>query len=175
MGNCIISVWCVRTGFRVCQASSRQCSASRVLDYLLRFHSLPPKRVPVFKFLQLSGVLDMSSEISTRLLVACGVGLLVDGCKCARRAAKGGCGSSVARGSSETCSPKSSRNGMSTRLPKRWCCAACELCRGSGDCRCGSRQRMSIRSVSHVLGRRHFEREFHKESITNCMAPCVVF
>ena len=28
---------------------SRQCSASRVLEYLLRFHSLPPKRVPVFQ------------------------------------------------------------------------------------------------------------------------------
>ena len=28
---------------------SRQCSASRVLDYLLRFHSLPPRRVPVFQ------------------------------------------------------------------------------------------------------------------------------
>ena len=28
---------------------SRQCSASRVLDYLLRLHSLPPKRVPVFQ------------------------------------------------------------------------------------------------------------------------------
>ena len=26
-----------------------QCSASRVLDYLLRFHSLPPKRVPVYQ------------------------------------------------------------------------------------------------------------------------------
>ena len=28
---------------------SRDCSASRVLEYLLRFHSLPPKRVPVFQ------------------------------------------------------------------------------------------------------------------------------
>ena len=28
---------------------SGQCSASRVVDYLLRFHSLPPKRVPVFQ------------------------------------------------------------------------------------------------------------------------------
>ena len=26
---------------------SRQCSAFRVLEYLLRFHSLPPKRIPV--------------------------------------------------------------------------------------------------------------------------------
>ena len=28
---------------------SRQCSASRVLEHLLQFHSLPPKRVPVFQ------------------------------------------------------------------------------------------------------------------------------
>ena len=28
---------------------SRQCSASRVLECLLRFHSLPPNKVPVFK------------------------------------------------------------------------------------------------------------------------------
>ena len=57
--------------------------------------------------------------------MACGAGLLVDGCKriwmCARK--KGGCGPSMARGSSGTCSPKSSGNGTSTRLPKRWCCA----------------------------------------------------
>ena len=115
----------------------------------------------------------MSSENSTRL-VACGAGLLVDGCKriwmCARRAARGGCGSSMARGSS----PKSSGNGTSTSLPKRWCCAACDPCWGSGDCRCGSRHKISIRSVSHVLGRGHLEREFHKEFIPNCMEPCVV-
>ena len=36
-----------------------------------------------------------------------------------------------------------------------WCCAACEPCRGSGDCH----------------GR--FERGFHKELIHNCMEPCV--
>ena len=145
---------------------SRQCSASRILVYLRRFLSLPPKRVPVFQVPPV--VRSIGLVNSTRLLVACGMGLLVDGRKriwmCARRAAKGGCGSSMARGSSETCSLKSSRNGMSTRVPKRWCCAACGPCRGSGDCRCGSRQRISIPSVSHVW--------VHKESITNCMEPC---
>ena len=89
---------------------SRQCSASRVLDYLLRFPPYHPKGFQFFRCLQFSGVLDLSSENSTRLLVACGEGLLVDGCKrmwmCARRAAKGGCGASMARGSSETCSEK---------------------------------------------------------------------
>ena len=57
----------------------------------------------------------MSSENSTRLLVACVVGLFADGCKrrlhCARRAARCGCGSLVARGSFETCSPRSSGIG----------------------------------------------------------------
>ena len=93
---------------------------------------------------------------------------------CARRAARGGCGCSMARGSSETCSPKSSGIGTSTSLPKRWCCAACEPCQGSGDCRCGSSQKRSIPCVSLVLGRGHLEREFHKELIPNCMEPCVV-
>ena len=60
------------------------------------------------------------------------------------------------------------------KLPKRWCCAACEPHRGSGDCPCGSRQKISLLSVSHVLGRDHFEREFHKELIPNCMEPYVV-
>ena len=72
------------------------------------------------------------------------------------------------------CSPRSSRIGTSTSLPKRWCSAACELCWGSGDCRCGSRWKMSILSVSHVLGRGHIEREFHKELMPNCLESCVV-
>ena len=130
------------------------------------------KEFQYFRCLQSSRVLGMSTENSTRLLVARGAGLLVDGCKRiwvrARRAARGGCGSSMARGSSGTCSPKSSGNVMSTRLPKCWCCAACEPCWGSGDCRCGSRQMISILSVFHVLGRGHLEREFHKEFILNC-------
>ena len=44
----------------------------------------------------------------------------------------------------------------------------------SRDCCCGSRQKISILSVSHVVGRGHFERQFHKELIPNCMEPCVV-
>ena len=45
---------------------------------------------------------------------------------------------------------------------------------GSGDCRCGSRQKTSILRVSHVLGRGQFKREFHKGFIPNCTEPCVV-
>ena len=157
---------------------SRQCSGSRVWEYLLRFHSLPPKRVPVF---QVPPVIKSIGHVKRKFHEVIG-GML---CGPARRwvqahldvrktSATGGCGSSVARESSETCSPKSSGNGMSTRLPKRWCCAAGEPCRGSGDCQCGSRQKISILSVSHVLGRGHPEREFHKEFIPNCMEPCVV-
>ena len=83
------------------------------------FLSFPPDSIlhPGFwNISQSSRVLGMSSENSTRLLVACGAGLLVIW-MCARRAARGGCGYSMARGSSETCSRKSSGNGMSTRLP----------------------------------------------------------
>ena len=92
------------------------------------------KEFQCFGCLQSSRILGMSKENSTRLLVACGAGLLADGCKRiwmrARRAARGGCGSSVVRGSFETCSPRSSRIGTSTSLPMRWCCAACEPCQG---------------------------------------------
>ena len=113
------------------------------------------KEFQFFRCFQSSRILGMSSENSTRLLAACTVGRLVDGCKgswwCARRVARGGCGSSMARGSFETCSPRSSGNGTSTSFPQRWSCAACEPCRGSGDCRYGSRQKTSIPSVSLVL------------------------
>ena len=134
------------------------------------------KEFQCFRCLQSSRVFGMSSENSTRLLVACGAGRSsrVQTHFNARRATRGGCGSSIAKGSFVTCSPKSSGNGMWTRLPKRWCFAACDPCRVSRDCRCGSRQKMSILSVSHVLGRGHLEREFHKEFIPNCMEPCVV-
>ena len=184
VGGCFTFVRSMQTGFL--KLPSRQCSESRVLEYLLRFHSLPPKRVPGVPVFQVSPVIKNIGHCQATIprghwwhaVRACGAGLLADGCKriwmCARRAARGGCGSSIARGSFETCSPRSSRNGTSTSLPKRWCCAACEPCRGSGDCRCGSRQKISILSVSHALGRVHFEREFHKELIPNCMESCVV-
>ena len=114
------------------------------------------KEFQFFRCLQSSRILGMWSENSTRLLAPCAVGRLVDGCKgswwCARRVARGGCGSSMARGSSETCSPRSSGNGTSTSFLQRWSCAACEPCRGSGDCRYGSsRPKTSIPSVSLVL------------------------
>ena len=38
----------------------------------------------------------------------------------------------------------------------------------------GAGRRYIILSVSHVFGRGHFEREFHKELIANCMEPCVL-
>ena len=72
------------------------------------------KEFQFFRCLQSSRILGMSSENSTRLLAACAVGRLVDECEdswwCARRVTRGGCGSSMARGSSETCSPRSSGN-----------------------------------------------------------------
>ena len=46
--NCIISTWSAQTFFFGIKHPSRQCSASRVWDYLLHFHSLP-HRVPVFQ------------------------------------------------------------------------------------------------------------------------------
>ena len=52
-------------------------------------------------------------------------------------------------------------------------CAGVGPCRESGDCRCGSREKISILSVSHVLGRGYLEGEFHKELIPNCMEPWV--
>ena len=42
---------------------SRQCSASRVLDYLLRFHSLLPKGVPVF---QVSSVVENIGNVQRK-------------------------------------------------------------------------------------------------------------
>ena len=127
------------------------------------------KEFQLFRCLQLSRILGMPSENSTRLLVACVVGLLADGCKrslhCARRAARCGCGSLVARGSFETCSPRSSGIGTLGSLPMRWCCAACGPCRESGEWRYGSRLKISTRSVSHFSGHGRFEREFHKEIV----------
>ena len=163
--------WIRLPGWPRWQTASYLCGA-RVWNISCGFILYHRKEFQYFRCLQSSRVLGMSSENSVRLSAACGAGLLVE--MCARRAATGGCGSSLARGSSETCSPLSSSNGTSTSLPKRWCCAACERCRGSADCRCGSRQKMSILSVSHVLGRGHLEREFHKKIIPNCMEPCVV-
>ena len=92
------------------------------------------KEFQFFRCLQSSRMLGMSSENSMRLLAACAVGRLVDGCKgswwCATRVARGGCGSSMARGSSETCSLRSSGDGTSTSVLQRWSCAACEPCLG---------------------------------------------
>ena len=78
----------------------------------------------------------------------------------------------MARGSSETCSPTSSGNETSTSSPKR--CAACEPCLGSGDLPVWEQAEDINSEFSHVLGCGHFEREFHKEFIPNCMEPCVV-
>ena len=44
-----ICMWQCKQVSEFIKYPSRQCSASRVLEYLLRFHSLPPKRVPVFQ------------------------------------------------------------------------------------------------------------------------------
>ena len=135
------------------------------------------KEFQYFRCLQSSRILGKLRKI-TRLLEACGAGLLVGGCKriwkSARRAARGGCGSSTARGFSGTCSPRSSGSGTSTSLPMRWCCAACGPCLESGDCQCGSKRRTSILSVSLVLGRGQFKREFHKGFTPNLTEPCVV-
>ena len=91
---------------------SRQCSASRVLDYLLRFHSLPHKRVPVF---QVPSVVKKCWECQAK----------VPRCyweACVVEAARGGCGSSVARGPFGTFTPRSPGTGRLSNLPMRWCC-----------------------------------------------------
>ena len=149
---------------------SRQCSASRVMEYDLRCHSLPPERVA--GCLHSSRTLGRSSENSTRLLV----GLLAVGFRRSlQRAAKDGCISSVANEPFETSTPRSSWIERSSSLPMRWCCAACVPCRESGGCRCGSRLTTSILSVSHFWGLGQFKREFHKELTHNFMEPCAVY
>ena len=120
---------------------SRQCSASRVLDYLLRLRAGGFRRSWQF----------------------------------AKRAARGGCGSSMARGPFGTFNPRISRTGRLSNLPMRWRSAACGPRRDSGDHRCGSRLMMSILNVSHFLGRGQPKREFHKEFIHNFMEPCAVY
>ena len=159
---------------------SRQCSASKVLDYLLCFHSLPPKRVPVFQVHSVvENIRKMSTESSTMLLVACGVGLLVDGFRrswqFAKRAARGGCGSSMARGPFGTSTPRISGTGRWSNLPMRWCCAACGPRRESGDCWCGGRLMKLTSNVSHFLDLGRSKREFHKELIHNFMEPRAVY
>ena len=154
---------------------SRQCSVSWVLEYLLRFHSLPP----LFRCLQSSRTLGMSSENFHEVIgsIRCGPArrwVCKHSWMCPRRAGRGGCGSSMAGGLVETCSPRRSGNGMSTSLPMRWHCAACGPCGGSGECRYWSRRKMSILIVSHILDHGRFEREIHKELIHICTEPCVV-
>ena len=92
--------------------------------------SVLSKEFQFFRCLQSSRILGMSSESSTMLLVACCVGRLAGGFKrswqFAKRAARGGCGSSMARGPFETFTPRISRTGRSSTLPMHWCCAVWE-------------------------------------------------
>ena len=128
---------------------SRQCSASRVLDYLLRFIRKHPKKFQFFRFLQLSRIFGMSTESSTMLLVACVVGQRAGGIRrswqFAKRAARGG--------PFGTFNPRTSGTGRLSNLPMRWSCAACGPRRESGDCPCADRRKISILDVSHFLGR----------------------
>ena len=87
--------------------------------------------------LQSSRILGLSSENSTRLFLASVVGLPAvvfrRSLQFVRRAAKDGCGSSMANEPFETSTPRSSWIGRSSSLPMRWCCAAC-VCVESGGC-----------------------------------------
>ena len=56
------------------------------------------------------------------------------------------------------------------------CAGAAHLAGRAGcleDCQCGSRRKILVLSVSHVLDRGRFEREFHKELVPSCMVPYV--
>ena len=139
-----------------------------------------PKGFQFYRYLQLSGVLDLSSENSTRLLVASGVGLLVDRCKriwkCARRAAKGGCGSSMARGFSETRSPTEFKECDVDMFPEALVLRSLRPVPGVWRLPVWEQaEDINSECFSCLRLRGHFEREFHKESITNCLEPCLVF
>ena len=141
---------------------SRQCSASRVLEHLLQFHSLPPKRVPVFQ------VPPVSKNIGN---VKRKFHEIIGGMRCgpARRwvqahlevrkaGGKGGCGSSAANEPFEMFILRSSCIG-----------------RSRGDCRYASRLILSNLSVFLFSGRGHFKRKFHKKLTRNCPEPCAIY
>ena len=125
VGDCVIPLWGFANRFpNFLSVPPDSVLLPRFWNISCGFFLHHRKEFQLFRCLQSSRILGMSSEKSTRLFVACGAGLLVDGRKhswmCARRAARGVCVSSTARGSSVTCSPKSSGNGTSTSLRMRW-------------------------------------------------------
>ena len=126
------------------------------------------KEFQYFRCLQSSRVLGMSIENSTRLLVACGSGLLVDGCKriwtCARRGFL-----------PDMLSEEFREWDVDTFARSAGAAQTCEPCLGLETARVGSRQMISIRSVFLmswvvVISNENSTKKF----ILNCMEPCVV-
>ena len=155
---------------------SRLCSAFRVVDYLLRFHSQTPQKVSVF---QVPPVGQEYFECQPNVI----------GCmRCGSSAQVGsGAAGSSQSGQQEvvavlqrqespfgTFNPRTSGTGRLSNLPMRWSCPACGPRRESGNCPCGDRRKISILDVSHFLGRGQSKREFHKELIHSFMEPCAV-
>ena len=104
-------------------------------EFLIVFFVFIPyhqKEFQFFRCLRLSRMLGMSSESFTMLLVACVVSQRAGGFRrswqFAKLAARGGCGSSMARGHFGSFDPRISGTGRLSNLPMRWRCAARVLC-----------------------------------------------
>ena len=109
MGNCVISLWGMQTGFQLSEASLKTMLCISGFGISLAISFSTTENSSSFSGASSRQEYWADQEKITRLLVACAVGLLVDGCKsvqmCAKRAARGGCDSSTARGFSGTCAP----------------------------------------------------------------------
>ena len=131
---------------------SRQCSASRVLDYLPRFYSPPPKRVPVYQVPSVVKNIGNKRKFHDVIVgTRCGpVRRWVQGQRSVRKPEV----VAVLQRQEDLCekfTPRRSGTGRWSTLPMRLCCAACVPCRESGDCRCGSSDEINAECFSLLV------------------------